>query len=461
MSDSPLAYAHDNHDRFLSELIELVSIPSVSTLPEHRPDMQRAARWLTDRFNDIGVKAETAGSADYPLVYGEWLEAPGKPTILVYGHYDVQPAEPLELWTTPPFEPQVRDGNLYGRGASDDKGQTLASLFAAESFLRSTGSLPLNVKFILEGQEESGGEVIKQFVRQHGGRLKADTVQIADGHMFGPGIPTLDVGLRGIVYTEIHACGASHDLHSGLYGGVAPNPLNALAWVIAALKGPDGRINIPGFYNRVRQVPEDVLQAWSRLPVNQERFVKEETGISALTGEREFTPFERMWARPTLDVHGIVGGFTGAGAKTVIPAEATAKISMRIVPGQQADEVFQQYRDYVMSQAPAGIELEVRLIHGDDPVLVPEGSSFIEAAQQALRDTFGRPAVPVRSGGSIPIVGIFKEALGLNSVLMGWGLPDDNLHAPNEKFRVQNFYDGIDATIRFWETAAGSTRASV
>jgi acetylornithine deacetylase/succinyl-diaminopimelate desuccinylase-like protein len=245
-----------------------------------------------------------------------------------------------------------------------------------------------------------------------------------------------------------------------LYGGVAPNPLNALAHIIASLKGPDGHITIPGFYDRVRPVPEDVLQAWSRLPVDQEDFVKEETGITTLAGESQYTPFERMWARPTLDVHGIVGGFTGEGAKTVIPAEATAKISMRIVPDQSADEVFQQYRQAVLDLAPPGIELEVRLIHGDDPVLVPEDSAFVEAAQQALQETFGRPAVPVRSGGSIPIVGIFKEALGLNSVLMGWGLPDDNLHAPNEKFCVQNFYDGIDATIRFWQTAAGSTRAS-
>jgi acetylornithine deacetylase/succinyl-diaminopimelate desuccinylase-like protein len=460
MSDSPLSYAHDNHDRFLNELIELVSIPSASTLPEHRPDMRRAARWLVDRLNDIGVSAETAGSEDYPLVYGEWLKAPGKPTVLVYGHYDVQPAEPLELWTTPPFQPEVRDGNLYGRGSSDDKGQTLTSIYAAESYLRTAGSLPLNLKFILEGQEESGGAVIKEFVQQHGDRLKADTVQISDGHMFGPGIPTLDVGLRGIVYTEIHARGASHDLHSGLYGGVAPNPLNALAWVIASLKGPDGHITIPGFYDSVRAVPEDVLQAWSRLPVNQVDFVKEETGISELAGEQDYTPFERMWARPTLDVHGVVGGFVGEGAKTVIPAEATAKVSMRIVPDQKAEDVFSQYRDAVLKMAPPGIELEVRLIHGDDPVLVPQDSPFIAAAQTALQATFGRAPVPVRSGGSIPIVGIFKEALGLNSVLMGWGLPDDNLHAPNEKFCVQNFYDGIDATIRFWDTAAGSTRAS-
>ncbi len=460
MSDSPLSYAHDNHDRFLNELIELVSIPSVSTLPEHRPDMRRAARWLVDRLNDIGVRAETAGSDDFPLVYGEWLKAPGKPTVLVYGHYDVQPAEPLELWTTPPFQPQVRNGNLYGRGSSDDKGQTLTSIYAAESYLRTAGSLPLNVKFILEGQEESGGAVIKEFVQQHGDRLKADTVQISDGHMFGPGIPTLDVGLRGIVYTEIQARGASHDLHSGLYGGVAPNPLNALAWVISSLKGPDGHITIPGFYDSVQPVSDDVLQAWSRLPVDQVEFVKEETGISELAGEKDYTPFQRMWARPTLDVHGIAGGFVGEGAKTVIPAEATAKVSMRIVPDQKAEDVFRQYREAVLKLAPPGIELEVRLIHGDDPVLVPQDSSYIAAAQQAMQATFGRPGVPVRSGGSIPIVGIFKDQLGLNSVLMGWGLPDDNLHAPNEKFRVQNFYDGIDATIRFWDMAAGSTRAS-
>jgi acetylornithine deacetylase/succinyl-diaminopimelate desuccinylase-like protein len=274
--------------------------------------------------------------------------------------------------------------------------------------------------------------------------------------MFGPGLPTVELGLRGIVYTEIHARGASHDLHSGLYGGVAPNPLNALAHVISCLKGPDGHITIPGFYDRVRPVPSETLQAWERLPANQVAFVKEETGISALAGEDQYPPFQRMWARPTLDVHGIVGGFTGAGAKTVIPAEATAKVSMRIVPDQTAEEVFRQYREAVLKLATSGIELDVRLIHGDDPVLMPEDNPFIAAARQALQQTFGRPPVPVRSGGSIPIVGIFKEQLGMNGVLMGWGLPDDNLHAPNEKFCVQNFYHGIDATIRFWETAAAT-----
>jgi acetylornithine deacetylase/succinyl-diaminopimelate desuccinylase-like protein len=288
-------------------------------------------------------------------------------------------------------------------------------------------------------------------VEEHGDRLTADAVQIADSGMFAPGIPTIDTGLRGIVYTEIRARGASHDLHSGLYGGVAPNPGNALAHVIAGLKDVNGHITIPGFYDAVEMPGDDVRASWRELPQDDDKLLRDELGASALAGEAEYTTLERRWARPTLDVNGIIGGFTGAGAKTVIPAEATAKISMRIVPNQRAADVFERFRSRVLELAPPGIELEVELLHGDDPVLVPADSRFIAAAGQALEETFGRPAVLGRSGGSIPIVGVFKEALGLNSVLMGWGLPDDNLHAPNEKFSIENFYNGIEATIRFWD----------
>lgn len=450
---TPLDYAQNNRERFLDELEELLSIPSVSTLPEHGPDMVRAARWIKDRMLDMDLHAETIGER-FPLVYGEWLNAPGAPTILVYGHYDVQPVDPLNLWTSPPFQPTIRDGNLYARGASDDKGQTMTLLDAAESYLRTSGKLPVNLKFIIEGQEESGGEVIKAYVREHGDRLKADVAQVADTHMFGPGIPSIETGLRGIVYTEVQVRGASHDLHSGLYGGVGPNPFNALAHIIAGLKDEQGHITIPGFYDAVRMPSDAIRSAWKQLPF-EEGQVKQELGVSELVGEPEYSAMERMWARPTLDVHGIAGGFTGEGAKTVIPAEATAKISMRIVPDQRMEEIFQLFKRRVEELAPPGVQVEVRLIHGDDPVVVPENSPFIQAAKDALQQTFGQPAVLTRSGGSIPIVGIFKEALGINSVLMGWGLTDDNLHAPNEKFTIKNFYAGIDATIRFWDIAAG------
>lgn len=457
--DAALHYAHTNRERFLSELEELLSIPSISTLPDHQPDMVRAARWLSDHLLDMGMEAETVGSESYPLVYSQWLEAHGAPIVLAYGHYDVQPVDPPAHWVSPPFQPTVRDGSIYARGASDDKGQVLTMLFAAESYLRSVGALPLNLKFIIEGQEESGGQVIKEYVRDHGDRLRADVAEVADSGMLAPGMPTLDTGLRGIVYTEIHVRGAAHDLHSGLYGGVAPNALNAVAEIIARLRDEQGHILIPGFYDAVQMPSAQVLDSWRRLPFDEAAFLREEIGARRLIGEPQYTPFERMWARPTLDVHGIAGGFTGEGAKTVIPAEATAKISMRLVPNQRVEEVFDRYRAYVQQIALPSVEVEVRLIHGDDPVVVPEDSAAIRAAGQALQETFNRPAILARSGGSIPIVGIFQEALGLSSVLMGWGLPDDNLHAPNEKLSLENFYQGIDTTIRFWDLLGSTTRA--
>jgi acetylornithine deacetylase/succinyl-diaminopimelate desuccinylase-like protein len=377
------------------------------------------------------------------------LKAEGAPTILVYGHYDVQPADPIELWQSPPFEPSIRDGNIYARGSSDDKGQVMVSIAAAETLLQTTGSLPVNVKFLIEGEEEYGGEVVTAYIETNGERLRADVAQIADGAMFAAGVPTIGTGLRGNVYTEITARGAAGDLHSGIYGGVAPNPLNALAHIIAGLKGTDGRIRITGFHDDVEMPPDAVLRAWEQLPFDPET-LRTNIGSSELVGEPGYSALERMWARPTLDVHGIVGGFTAEGAKTVIPGEATAKISMRIVPHQRKDRVFEAFRRYALELAPPGIALDVRLLHGANAVVVSDESPYVGAASAALRETFGRPVVWARSGGSIPVVGLIKEALGIDTVLMGWGLPDDNLHAPNEKLCLQNFYDGIDATVRFW-----------
>jgi acetylornithine deacetylase/succinyl-diaminopimelate desuccinylase-like protein len=324
-------------------------------------------------------------------------------------------------------------------------------VYAAESFLRSTGSLPINVKFLLEGQEEFGSEVIEGYVRDHADRLRADVVEIADSHMYARGIPSIESGLRGIAYFEVHVQGAARDLHSGLYGGAAPNPFNALGHIIAGLKDEDGHIQIPGFYEAVSMPSDEVRASWARLPFDEKAYLEEEIGATQLVGEPDYTPLERTWARPTLDVHGVIGGYTGEGAKTVIPAEATAKISMRLVPNQRTEQVVQQFTQRVRDLAPPGVTVDVRYIHGTDPVVVPEDSAYMRAALAALEDTFGRPAVLARSGGSIPIVGVFKEALSVESVLMGWGLPDDNLHAPNEKFSIDNFYAGIDATIRFWE----------
>jgi acetylornithine deacetylase/succinyl-diaminopimelate desuccinylase-like protein len=449
-ANSPLDFAKDNRDRFLRDLKELLSIPSISTLPPHRPDMHEAAEWLHERLTDVGFEAELIPGNGHPLVYGEWLNAPGAPTVLAYGHYDVQPVDPIDLWKSPPFEPTVRDGSIYARGASDDKGQTMTVLNAAESFFRTRKSLPINLKVLIEGQEESGGEVVERYVRDHPERLKADVAQISDGGMFAPGIPTIDTGLRGNVYTEVFAYGAAHDLHSGLYGGVAPNPLQALAYVIANLKDLNGRISIPGFYDDVHMPPAEILDSWRSLPFDEDTF-RQEIGASELVGEDGFSPLERIWARPTLDVHGIKGGFTGEGGKTVIPAEASAKISMRVVPDQRADRIFELFRQRVLELAPSGVRLDVKLISGGDPVVVADKSEFILAVRQALAETFDRPPVLARSGGSIPIVGLFKRLLGIDTVLMGWGLPDDNLHAPNEKMSLANFQNGTDAVIRFWE----------
>lgn len=453
-TDAAIDYAHSHREEFLDGLKQLLRIPSISTLPEHHDDMRGAATWLRDRLAAVGMHVELTGDDTYPVVYAEWLNAPGRPTILLYGHYDVQPVDPIELWQSPPFEPEERNGNLYARGAADDKGQTMTMVYAAESWLRATGSLPLNVKFVLEGQEECGGAVVSQFVHEHAGRLAADVVEVADTGMFAPGIPTLETGLRGNVYTEIFAEGASHDLHSGLYGGVAPNPLVALAHIIAGLKDLNGRITIPGFYDGIEMPDDETLAVWRSLPFDETSLVRDEMGADDMAGEQGYTALERMWARPTLDVHGIPGGFTAEGAKTVIPARASAKISMRLVPGQDSDRIFALFKERVQELTPPGIRVAVHLYHGDDAVVVASDSPWIRAAGEALRETFGREAVLARTGGSIPIVGLFKRELGVDSVLMGWGLADDNLHAPNEKISLDNFYQGIDATIRFWSAAA-------
>ena len=457
-TEGAVAYAHAHRARFLDDLKELLRVPSISTLPEHKADMERAAGWLKDRLSGMGLDAEVISGDGHPLVYAECLGASGAPTVLVYGHYDVQPVDPLELWESPPFEPTERNGSLYARGASDDKGQTMTLLDAAESLIRTSGRLPVNLKVLLEGEEECGGEAIEAYVHTHADRLRTDVVQIADTTMFAPGIPTLDTGLRGMLYTEVFARGAAHDLHSGLYGGVAPNPLNALAHVIAGLKDPEGRITIPGFYDDVRTPEAEVLASWEGLPFDPEQLRREELGCSQLVGEAEYSPLERMWSRPTLDVHGVPGGFTGVGSKTVIPSEASAKISMRLVPDQHSSRILELFRRRILELRPPGVELEVRVHSTSEPVLVPSNSPYIEAAGRALQATFGRPAVLARSGGSIPIVGVFKEALNADSVLMGWGLPDDNLHAPNEKLSLENFYRGIDAAIRFWEEVGSLPR---
>jgi acetylornithine deacetylase/succinyl-diaminopimelate desuccinylase-like protein len=448
-----VAFARENHPRFLEELKELIRIPSVSTLPEHKGDVQAAAKWLAAELKRIGMEhAEVIATDGHPLVYADWLHAEGKPTCLCYAHYDVQPPDPLDEWTTPPFEPTERNGNLYARGAVDDKGQLYMQVKALESLFHAHGGkLPVNVRVIFEGEEEVGGEQIAKFVREHGDRLKADFALVCDSEMFAPDLPTICVGLRGMIYTEIEARGAKTDLHSGMYGGAAPNPFVALAEIIAQLKDSSGRILIPGFYDKVKAPSADELKAWQTLPFDEEHYREAEVGSSQLTGEPGFSVLERTWARPTLDVHGMPGGFIGAGAKTVIPAKAVAKVSMRLVPDMTPQESFAQYKSYVESLNPKGIELEVRLIHSGDAIVVGTDNPYIAAATKALKDVWGKDTVFIRSGGSIPIVGDFERHLKIPTVLMGFGLPDDNIHAPNEKFNLSNYYRGIESIIAFFE----------
>jgi acetylornithine deacetylase/succinyl-diaminopimelate desuccinylase-like protein len=450
-------FANTHKKEFVEELKTLLRIPSVSTAPEYFADVRRAAEFCAAELTRIGLDhvhlIETTSASHpngHPLVYADHLHAPGAPTVLCYGHYDVQPAEPLDEWLTPPFEPTERNENLYARGAVDDKGQMWMHVKALESLLATNnGKLPVNIRVILEGEEEVGGEGIAAFVREHGDQLKADVALVSDTEMFAPDLPTLCVGLRGMIYTEIEARGARTDLHSGMYGGAAPNPFVALAQIIAKLKDDEGRILIPGFYEKVQFPTPDELAAWKQLPFDEEHYRETEVGSIALTGEPGFNVMERTWSRPTLEVHGMPGGFIGAGAKTVIPAKALAKISMRLVPDMTPAETFALYKSYVESICPKGITLEVRLIHSGDPIVISTDNPFVRAATQAMHHVFAKETVFVRGGGSIPIVGDFIRELKIPTILMGFGLPDDNLHAPNEKFHLPNFHRGIESIIRF------------
>jgi acetylornithine deacetylase/succinyl-diaminopimelate desuccinylase-like protein len=463
--NAAVTFAQSNATRFVEELKQLLRIPSISTSPEHAADVRRAAQFVAAELRRIGmhnvrlIETTTATHpSGHPLVYADFLDAPessGKPapTVLLYGHYDVQPAEPLDEWLSPPFEPTERDGNLYARGAVDDKGQMWMHVKALESlFAANHGKLPVNVRVIVEGEEEVGGEGIAAFVRQHPGQLAADVALVSDTEMFAPDLPTLCVGLRGMIYTEIEARGARTDLHSGMYGGAAPNPFMALCQIIAQLKDQDGRILIPGFYDSVATPTSDELKAWQSLPFDEEHYRQTEVGSTELTGEPGFSVLERTWSRPTLEVHGMPGGFIGAGAKTVIPAKAVAKVSMRLVPDQTPAQAFAQYKSYVESLCPKGIQIEVRLIHSGDPIVVSTGNPYVRTATAAMHTVFGKDTVFVRGGGSIPIVGDFIRELHIPTLLMGFGLPDDNLHAPNEKFHLANFHRGIESIVRFLST---------
>ena len=453
MASPAVSFAKDNQQRFLGELKDLLRIPSVSTAPEHRDDVRRAAEFVANDLRRIGMEnVEIIPTKGHPLIYADWLHAPGKPTVLCYAHYDVQPAEPLNEWISPPFEPTERNQNIYARGAVDDKGQLWMEIKAVEALMQGHGgTLPLNVKFIIEGEEEVGGESIAAYVRKEKAKLKADFALVCDTELFAPNLPTLCVGLRGLVYTEIEAQGAKTDLHSGMYGGAAPNPLFALVEIISKLKDAKGKILIPGFYSKVKAPTKAELAAWKKLPFKEEHYRKTEVGSKVLTGEPGYSVLYRTWARPTLEVHGMPGGFVAAGAKTVIPARASAKVSMRLVPNQDPDDILKRYTAYVKRLTPKGIELNIKVYSKGPACVVSTDNRFIKAATEAMHDVFKKDTVFIRSGGSIPIVTDFQDVLKLPSVMMGFGLPDDNLHAPNEKFHIPNFYRGIESIIGFFE----------
>jgi acetylornithine deacetylase/succinyl-diaminopimelate desuccinylase-like protein len=453
MASSAVNYAKDNQQRFLGELKDLLRIPSVSTAPEHKDDVRRAAEFVANDFRRIGMEnVEIIPTKGHPLIYCDWLHASGKPTVLCYAHYDVQPAEPLNEWVSPPFEPTERNDNIYARGAVDDKGQLWMELKAIEALMKGHGGkLPLNVKFIIEGEEEVGGESIAAYIRKEKAKLKADFALVCDTELFAPNLPTLCVGLRGLVYTEIEAQGAKTDLHSGMYGGAAPNPLFALIEIISKLKDAKGKVLIPGFYSKVKAPTKAELKAWKKLPFNEEHYRKTEVGSKVLTGEPGYSVLYRTWARPTLEVHGMPGGFVASGAKTVIPARASSKVSMRLVPSQDPDDILKRYTKMVKKLTPKGIEINIK-VHSKGPAcVVSTDNHYIKAATEAMHDVFKKDTVFIRSGGSIPVVTDFQDVLKLPSVMMGFGLPDDNLHAPNEKFHIPNFYRGIESIIRFFE----------
>ena len=435
-----------NRDRYVDELREYLAIPSISALPEHAGDVRACAEWTAAHMKRVGLEhvriIDTPGN---PVVYADWLHAAGAPTILFYGHYDVQPVDPLELWESPPFEATVRAGEIYARGAADDKGQVFMHLKAVEAVLRGSGRLPVNIRFILEGEEEIGSVNLESFVRGHKDELAADVVVISDSPMFDRGVPSICYGLRGLTYLQVDLRGTDSDLHSGSFGGAVANPAFVLSQVLAQMKDRGGRVKIPGFYDDVRPLSDAERAEFARLPFNERRY-RNDLGAPKLFGERGYTTLERLWGRPTFEVNGMLSGFTGDGAKTVIPAVAMAKVSMRLVPDQDPDKIAGLCEDYLRKVTPRTVELNITRMHGGRPWMTDFDNPFVQAAGRAIELGFGRRPVFNREGGSIPVVATFQEVLGLPSVLFGVGLPDENAHAPNEKLDLGNFHNGIIAS---------------
>jgi acetylornithine deacetylase/succinyl-diaminopimelate desuccinylase-like protein len=444
-------FIHTNRDRYVSELKDYLAIPSISALPEHQGDVRRCAEWTAAEMTRVGLEnvklVDTLGN---PVVYGDWLHAEGAPTILFYGHYDVQPVDPLDLWETPPFEATVRDGEIYARGSADDKGQVFMHFKAIEAHMKQQGRLPVNLRVIIEGEEEVGSKNLDEFIKANKASLGADVVVISDSAMFDRGVPSICYGLRGLVYFQIDVRGSNSDLHSGIFGGSVANPAMVLAQMLAKMRDNSGRIKVPGFYDDVRELTQAERDEWKKLPWSDKRYMKD-LGAPKLFGEIGYTTLERRWGRPTLEVNGLLSGFTGEGAKTVLPAVAMAKVSMRLVPDQHPDRIAEQFETFVKSLAPKTVEVKVTRMHGGKPWMADFDNTYVRAAGRAIEQGFGKAPVFCREGGSIPVVATFQEELGIPSVLFGVGLPDENAHAPNEKLDLTNFHNGIVASAILYE----------
>lgn len=437
-----LHYLDDHRDNHLTQLCTFLQIPSISTQPEFAGDIRRAVEFLTAELKDLGLQPEVIETKGHPLIFAQSEQREGLPTLLFYGHYDVQPVDPVELWESPPFEPIIREGWIIARGASDDKGQMYSHLKAIEAFVRTGTELPVNIKMIFEGEEECGGDSIYSYTREHPEKLACDMVVISDTHLYDERTPAICTSLRGLSYMEIQVKGPAVDLHSGIFGGAVRNPANALCRIISSLHDEEGRISIPGFYDDVFLPASEAREEFLRLGHNDDA-VKSETGVGTVFGETGYTSLERMWIRPTCDVNGIWSGYTGQGAKTVIPAVASAKVSMRLVPNQDPDKIAAAFTSYVKAVCPSGVEVEVKRLSGARPVLLPRESPLIQAGKAAIEKGFGYPAIFIGDGGSIPVVGTFQDSLQAPVLLLGYGLLADNIHSPNERFKVEHFHKGI------------------
>jgi len=453
---SAIKFIEENKDRFLEELLDLLKIPSISADSKYSADVRNAAEYIKTKFEDLDTHVEVCETAGYPIVYAEKIIDPSLPTILVYGHYDVQPADPLELWDSPPFEPVIKNEKIYARGSADDKGQAYMHVKAYEALLK-TDSLPCNIKFMIEGEEEVGSDNLGIFVQENKEKLKADVIVISDTSIISNETPSITVGLRGLSYLEVEVTGPNRDLHSGTYGGAVGNPINILCQMISSMQDATGKVTIPGFYDKVEELSQEYRNKMAEAPFDLDEF-KSHLDIEETKGEDGFSTIERTGIRPTLDVNGIWGGYTGEGAKTVLPSKAYAKISMRLVPHQVSQEITDLFTEHFKRIAPQSVKVKVTPHHGGEPSVIPTDSIGYKAAEKAMEKTWGKTPIPTREGGSIPIVALFQKELGLDSILMGFGLNEDAIHSPNESYGLFNYFRGIETISHFYQFFADMSK---